>query len=122
MNKLRELGFSFYRLDMSFFLPDSNGFLLTNMWCELFISFGGRVRVTPDAKKGFGGNLRSLFDFLASEEAKENITLTPEGFLVEGELKSEVEFDMNFEAFKQAVKVFARAVNVKMSEGEDGNK
>lgn len=125
MNRLRaEFGFSFYRLDMSFFLPDSNGFLLTNMWCDLFITLGGRARLTPDAKKGFGGErekLKSLFEFLASEEEKAKITLTPEGFLVEGEVKSEVELDLSFEAYKQAVKVFARAVNIKMGEDKDGN-
>lgn len=125
MNRLRaEFGFSFWRLDMSFFMPDSNGFLLTNMWCDLFITLGGRVRITPDAKKGFGGErekLKSLLEFLASEEAKEKITLTPEGFLVEGEVKSEVELDLSFEAYREAVKIFARAVYIKMGEDEDGN-
>lgn len=123
MNRLRaEFGFSFLRLDMSFFMPDSNGFLLTNMWCDLFITLGGRVRITPDAKKGFGGErekLKSLLEFLASEKAK--ITLTPEGFLVEGEVKSEVELDLSFEAYREAVKIFARAVYLKMGEDEDGN-
>lgn len=125
MNRLRaEFGFSFYELDMSFFMPDSNGLLLTNMWCDLFITLGGRVRITPDAKKGFGGErekLKSLLEFLASEEAKEKITLTPEGFLVEGEVKSEVELDLSFEAYREAVKIFARAVYIKMGEDEDGN-
>ena len=125
MNRLRaEFGFSFWRLDMSFFMPDSNGLLLTNMWCDLFITLGGRVRITPDAKKGFGGErekLKSLLEFLASEEAKEKITLTPEGFLVEGEVKSGVELDLSFEAYREAVKIFARAVYIKMGEDEDGN-